>query len=85
MVFQYINLIQRTGIVPTIMPDASYLLPIKKQCKIEIKGYVSDKMLISDRDLCIMISNLIANAVEAVGKIKNEKKYILFYIKELPV
>lgn len=39
-------------------------------------------MLISDRELSIIICNLITNAIEAVEKVKYGEKYIGFYVKE---
>lgn len=59
-----------------------YLEPIKEQCKIEVEGFLPEETKISDRDLSIMVSNLITNAVEAVEKVKPEEKYISFHIKE---
>ncbi len=58
-----------------------YLLPIKEKCKIEVKGYISDSLDISGRDLCILASNLIKNAVEAVEQVTDSEKYIFFEIK----
>lgn len=58
-----------------------YLLPIKDKCKIEVRGYISDSLDISGRDLCILVSNLIKNAVEAVVQVTDAEKYIFFEIK----
>ena len=58
-----------------------YLLPIKDKCKIEVKGYISDSMDIARRDLCILVSNLVKNAVEAVEQVSDKEKYIFFEIK----
>lgn len=58
-----------------------YLLPIKDSCRIEVKGYVPEMDNIEDRDLNIIISNLILNAVEAVKHLKAEDRYIIFKIK----
>lgn len=47
-----------------------------------VKGYISETINIEDRDLCIMVSNLLSNAVEAIKKInKNCEKLINFNIK----
>lgn len=58
-----------------------YLLPIKDKCKIEVKGYISDSLDIARRDLCILVSNLVKNAVEAVEQVPDKEKYIFFEIK----
>ena len=58
-----------------------YLLPIKDKCKIEVKGYISDSLDIARRDLCILVSILVKNAVEAVEQVSDKEKYIFFEIK----
>ncbi len=58
-----------------------YLLPVKNKSKIEVKGYVPDNLIISDRDMGIIASNLIVNAIEAVEKVNDLEKYISFTIK----
>lgn len=59
-----------------------YLIPVKDKCIINVKGYISETINIEDRDLCIMVSNLLSNAVEAIKKInKNCEKLISFNIK----
>lgn len=58
-----------------------YLLPIKDKCKIDVKGYISDSLDIARRDLCILVSNLVKNAVEAVEQVPDKEKYIFFEIK----
>ena len=59
-----------------------YLIPVKDNCSINVKGYISETINIEDRDLCIMVSNLLSNAVEAIKKInKNCEKLISFNIK----
>lgn len=58
-----------------------YLLPVRSKCKIEVSGYISDSFNISDRDICIIVSNLIVNAIEAVENVENPDKYISFTIK----
>jgi len=53
-----------------------YLKPIKEICNIEINGYMSEKLAVDDRDLCIISANLIKNATEAVSKMENGKVWI---------
>ena len=50
-----------------------YLLPIKDKCKIDVKGYISDSLDIARRDLCILVSNLVKNAVEAVEQVPDNR------------
>lgn len=48
-----------------------YLQPIQNECSITVGGYMDDNLEISQRDTCIVVSNLIKNAVEAVDNIKD--------------
>lgn len=57
-----------------------YLKPIRSGYDVEVSGYIDDKLPIEQRDLCIISSNLIKNAVEAVKKQESGK--IIFEVKE---
>ena len=59
-----------------------YLLPVKNRCEIEVNGYLPDSTTISDRDLCIVISKLIVNAIEAVDKIYSSERNINVTLKK---
>ena len=59
-----------------------YLVPFKDKCKIEVIGFVDEIDNISEKNLCILISNLISNAIEAVEVIAEEERYIRFEIKK---
>ncbi len=47
-----------------------------------MNGYLPDSTTISDRDLCIVISNLIVNAIEAVDKIYSSERNINVTLKK---
>lgn len=62
-----------------------YLKPLKKKCEIEVEGYIGNDLNIVQRDLCIIVSNIVKNAVEAVqdagkGKIQFQIKQGNHYI-----
>lgn len=57
-----------------------YFLPLRESCDIKIKGYMGEKHSVSQRDLCILVSNLVKNAVEAVEKVQTQQRNILFEI-----
>lgn len=59
-----------------------YLIPLKNNCNIIIEGYISDKIMIEDTDMCIIVSNVIKNAVEAASQIKSTSKEILFSVNQ---
>lgn len=46
-----------------------YLQPIKEKYYIEVSGYVDENIPIHQRDLCILVANLVKNASEAVSKL----------------
>lgn len=50
-----------------------YLQPLKEKYNIEVKGYVYEIMVIDERDLCVVVSNIVKNAVDAVEKLENGK------------
>lgn len=68
-----------------------YLDPIREKCEIKINGYFGEDLPISDRNMCVVASNLVANAVEAVEEnttnnkieieINNSKLFCTFIIK----
>ncbi len=59
-----------------------YFQPIRNDCRISVKGYMKDELRISQRDLCIIVSNLVKNAVEAVGVISQKDKEIWFEVSQ---
>lgn len=59
-----------------------YFLSIRESCKITVKGYMAEEQNISQRDLCILVSNLVKNAVEAVGKIQDSARQIHFEVQQ---
>ena len=56
------------------------LVPVREECDIKIRGTLREDLNISSRDLCIIVSNLLQNAVEAVKKIAVEKRLIRVFV-----
>lgn len=81
-----ITLINKKGyrvgndIVDTILN--TYLTPISSTCMIKVKGYIDHEINIAGKDLCVIVSNLVKNAVEAVEQCKCEKKEIIFEVNQ---
>lgn len=75
-----ISLINKKGycvgndIIDTILN--TYLTPISSICMIMVKGYVDREINIAGKDLCVIVSNLVKNAVEAVEQCTYEKKIV---------
>lgn len=59
-----------------------YLIPINHECKVSVQGYMSDQIRISQRDICILVSNLVKNAVEAVQRCVEREKRIAVRINQ---
>lgn len=54
-----------------------YLVPLQRAgISIEVKGFMPQEIIVSDRDLCIVISNLLKNAKEAVESITSNARFI---------
>ena len=60
----------------------SYFHPIKKFCEIKVKGFADNKLNISQRDLCVVVSNLVKNAVEELENSQSDSKRIVFEVKQ---
>lgn len=60
----------------------SYFAPIEKICDIKVKGFADDEIAVSQRDLCVVVSNLIKNAVEAVKQCSKEQKKIVVEVSQ---
>lgn len=59
-----------------------YFLPFRNECDIKVKGFIKDGTGLSDRDLSILISNMLTNAIEAVKEIDRSKRFIEFEISD---
>ena len=57
-----------------------YFLPIRESCEIKVRGYMQEEQTVSQRDLCIIVSNLVKNATEAVERVQNQHREILFKV-----
>lgn len=81
-----ITLINKKGyrvgndIIDTILNN--YLAPISSTCLIKVKGYIDHEINNAGKDLCVIVSNLVKNAVEAVEKCTCEKKEIIFKVNQ---
>lgn len=56
----------------------SYFAPIEAISNIKVKGFIDNEIKVSQRDLCVVVSNLVKNAVEAVEQCSKELKMIIF-------
>ncbi len=76
-----INLLFNTGnINADAVLNAKISLAVKKGIKVDYKAVVPKTLAVSDIDLCVVIGNLIDNAVEACEKVAPERQFIRLYI-----
>ncbi len=76
-----INLLFNTGnINADAVLNAKISLAIKKGIQVDYKAVVPKTLAVSDIDQCVIIGNLIDNAVEACGKVASENQFIRLYI-----
>ena len=59
-----------------------YLSSLDDTVFVRVKGYMEDETDFTQRDLCILFSNLVKNAVEATERQTEGKKEILIWIKQ---
>lgn len=79
-----INLLFNTGnINADAILNSKISLAIKKGIKVDYKAVVPKELAVSDIDLCVVIGNLIDNAVEACEKVEPEQRFIRLYINVL--
>lgn len=81
-----ITLINKKGycvgndIIDTILN--TYLSPFALICSIKVKGYINHEVGISRKDLCVIVYNLVKNAVEAVEQCTYEQKELIFEVNQ---
>ena len=76
-----IDLLFNTGnINADAILNSKISLAIKKGIQVDYKATVPKELSVSDIDLCVVIGNLIDNAVEACEKVEAEKRFIRLYI-----
>lgn len=59
-----------------------YFTPISENCDITVKGYVQEEIQMSQRDWCLLISNIVKNAVEAAVQVTETKPMIVFELRQ---
>lgn len=76
-----VNLLFNTGnINADAILNSKISLAIKKGIQVDYKAVVPKRLAISDIDLCVILGNLIDNAVEACEKAAPENQFIRLYI-----
>ena len=59
-----------------------YFSLVKGNCVVHVSGYMGEETGILSSDLCVLVSNLAKNAVEAVMQLPEEKREIRFEVAQ---
>lgn len=59
-----------------------YFQPIKDSCNIKVNGFMKEEQPMLQKDMCILISNLAKNAVEAVSTLPEEEREIKVLVSQ---
>ena len=59
-----------------------YFSTLPEEVTVSVSGYMREETSFSQRDLCVLFSNLVKNAAEAVGRCKGEKKEITLLFRQ---
>ncbi len=79
-----INLLFNTGnLNADAVLNSKISLAIKSGIRVDYKAVIPVKLTISDIDLCVLIGNLIDNALEACRELPREERFIRLYIGRL--
>ena len=70
----------RNEIINTVLNY--YLIPLKSNTSIKIKGFISNELNISMRDLCIISSNIINNAADALEGCSDNTREIKVEVRQ---
>jgi len=76
-----VDTIMKTGsIIIDAILNSKISLANSKKINVNAKAFVPDNLNISEIDLCVIIGNLLDNAVEACEKITDNEKFIRIFI-----
>lgn len=73
------NLVETGNVELDAILNAKISLALNHQIKVDYKAAVPEKLTVKNIDLCVLLGNLIDNAVEACD-LMSEKKFIRLYI-----
>ncbi len=59
-----------------------YFVQIRNRISIEVVGYVGELDNISNKNLSVLVTNLVTNSIEAVDKVEEKDRYIRFEVKK---
>lgn len=73
------DLVKSGNLMVDAILNSKLSLAKSRNIRVSCKAVVPEHMDISDIDICVMLGNLLDNALEACGKIEEEKRFIRIY------
>lgn len=73
------DLVKSGNIMMDAILNSKISIMMRQNIKVDFKAVLPEEMKISDVDLCVMVSNLLENAIEACIKIPVEHRFIRIY------
>lgn len=73
------NLVRSGNIMMDAILNSKISIMIKKDIKVDFKVVLPEKLKITDVDLCVMVSNLLENAIEACDEISVENRFVRIF------
>ncbi len=74
--------ISRTdNIVVDSLVNSKYAVAIREQIKFEVDIHIPMQLPFKSADLCILLGNILDNAIEASVMLDQERRYIKFFMK----
>jgi len=61
--------------------NAKFSLALNNHIQLDFKAVVPEHLAITDLDLCVLIGNLVDNAVEACYQLDEKDRFIRFYMR----
>lgn len=73
------SLVKSGNIMMDAILNSKISIMMRQDIKVDFKAVLPEEMKISDVDLCVIVSNLLENAIEACMKIPAEHRFIRIY------
>lgn len=73
------NLVKSGNIMMDAILNSKISIMMKHNIEVDFKAILKEELGINDIDMCVMVSNLLENAIEACLKIHEDKRFIRIY------
>ena len=80
-IFGQIGISRTDNIIVDSLVNAKYSHAVRQKIKFEADIHIPVQLPFSGADICILIGNILDNAIEASMRLKEEERYIGFFMK----